>query len=94
MIQAGITLILVILALIGFSLTAFGTPVGIVLLILFFAKKKHKSSEKLLKWALFLLSGIPLLVLVFAAYAIFQFIFTLFGINALSVPDGGLKTLQ
>lgn len=77
-----INLILVILGVVAFALTVL-TPVGLILLLIYIFDKK-KRTKKLLKWTLILLSGIPLMTLVFLAWALLNLIATIFGVNILS----------
>ncbi len=84
--------ILVLLGLIGFILTILA-PVGIILLIIYLVKKKEEKSKKLLKWSLFLLSGIPVLIITFILFALLNLVGTLLGVNPLANPSGGLMML-
>lgn len=77
-----LNLIFVVFGLVGFVLTIL-MPVGIVLLVIYIFQKK-KRSKKLLKWTVILLSGIPLLFIVFTLWALLNLIAALFGVNVLS----------
>lgn len=86
--------ILVTLALIGFTLTVFGTPVGIVIFMIYLFKRRKLKNNKLLKWSLILLSGVPILIVTFACYAVINLVATFFGINMLTSADGGVMPIK
>jgi len=86
--------ILITLALIGFTLTVFGTPVGVVLFLIYLFKRRKIKSNKLLKWSLILLSGIPILIITFVCYALINLIATFFGVNILTSANGGIMPIK
>ena len=89
-----INFILVAIALVGFILTIFGTPIGIILLIIYFVKLKKKKNTKLLKLSLILLSGLPLLIIAFVGYGIVNLIATFFGVNTLGSSTKDLLPIR
>lgn len=76
-----ITLVLVIISLVGFFLLIFGTPAGIILLIIDASKPKEKRNPKIKKWFYILFSGLPLLIITFILWAIFQLISSFLGVG-------------
>lgn len=89
-----INLVLVVTALLGFVLTIFGTPLGIIFIIIYFVKLKKKKSTKLLKLSLFLLSGLPILFVTFLIYALVNLIATFFGVDVLTSTTTNLLPIR
>lgn len=83
---AFLSLVLVIVALVGFLLLIVGTPVGIVLAILYFGKNEKQRDKRFKKWMMICFSGIPLLIAVFILWALLQLISTFLGVNLSPVP--------
>jgi len=74
-----VRLLLVIVAIVGFSGTVVGVPLGIILLVVI----KNKEDKK---WVLWLIIGGPvLLVGTFVIWAILALVNVFFGINTLNV---------
>ncbi len=82
-----ITLILAILGIVSFLLIVLGIPVGIVLLIIYLQKNKKERTKKLLTWIIVCFSGIPLIIVTFVFWAVFQFFLAIFGLSPLTSPD-------
>jgi len=81
---ATINILLILLALVGFLLTIFGTPVGIILLFIYLYKGgKLKKNRRIKKWIFLMLSGIPILVIV----ALLNMIYVLVGVNPLVINE-------